>query len=431
VRARSAAICSSRAEPEAVETIALGLRERLAFEVSVLRRLGRGGRLEVVRHGVFAGFLVLLGALLLAVGTAKSARSLSCAASIGPMPIAPVFSVELHAEQTSLAEPAEVNLFGRFSWGVCSGIGPKVALEARRPGGEFAPAAGVATYHRGTGMVCGIPPGTPIPNPIPTPDPRPGPTPVPCTIDWSSEVLAYVTRPTETTDYRLRVGPLVSKTVTIMVANPLPEAERCNEVTPALAKPLLQAVPERTRIKYGDTVRVRGTFAYELCGRLVHPQTLPGIESLRAGARFPDQPARHMFAGPVRDPDGDLVWEFAPVQTTSYRLHYAGEFGEFETRVEVAPRLELELEAGAGAQERVSVCVRAYASTALRGVTVTLQRRTAGSGWEPLRTLTLDRSLSAVAQVALGSSDVELRVRVPTTLRHASATSTPILVPGS
>jgi hypothetical protein len=62
---------------------------------------------------------------------------------------------------------------------------------------------------------------------------------------------------------------------------------------------------------------------------------------------------------------------------------------------------------------------------------VTLQRRTAGSGWEPLRTLTLDRSLSAVAQVALGSSDVELRVRVPTTLRHASATSTPILVPGS
>jgi hypothetical protein len=130
-----------------------------------------------------------------------------------------------------------------------------------------------------------------------------------------------------------------------------------------------------------------------------------------------------MFAGPVRDPDGDLVWEFAPVQTTSYRLHYAGEFGEFETRVEVAPRLELELEAGAGAQERVSVCVRAYASTALRGVTVTLQRRTAGSGWEPLRTLTLDRSLSAVAQVALGSSDVELRVRVPTTLRHASATN--------
>jgi len=379
-----------------------------------------------VRHAVFGGFFVLLGALLLALGTAKSARSLSCPAPIGPMPIAPVFSVELHAEQTSLAEPAEVNLFGHFSWGVCSGIGPKVALEARRPGGEFAPAGGVAIYQRGTGMVCGIPPGTPIPHPIPTPDPRPVPTL--CTIDWSSEVLAYVTRPTETTDYRLHVGPLVSKTVTIIVANPLPEAERCNEVTPALAKPLLQAVPERTRIRYGDRVRVRGTFAYELCGRLVHPQTLPGIESLRAGARFPDQPARRMFAGPVREPDGELVWEFAPLQTTFYRLHYAGEFGEFESRVEVAPRLELE---AGRAQDRVSVRVRAYASTALRGVTVTLERRTAGSGWEPLRTLTLDRSLSAAAKVAVGSSGAELRVRVPTTLRHASATSSPILVPGS
>ena len=141
-------------------------------------------------------------------------------------------------------------------------------------------------------------------------------------------------------------------------------------------------MPERTRITYGETVRVRGTFAYELCGRLVHPQTLPGIESLRAGARFPDQPARRMVAGPVRESDGELVWEFAPVQTTFYRLHYVGAFGEFETWVEVAPRLELELEPGQ-ARGRLALRVHAYASTALRGVKVALERRTTGSGWQP------------------------------------------------
>jgi hypothetical protein len=244
-------------------------------------------------------------------------------------------------------------------------------------------------------------------------------------------VLAYVTRPTETTEYRLQAGPLTSKIVTITVADPLPEAERCNEVTPAAAKPLLQAVPDRMRITYGERVRVRGTFAYELCGRLVHPQTLPGIESLRAGARFPDQPARRMISGPIREQGGDLVWEFAPVQTTSYRLHYAGTFGDFETRVEVAPRLELELEAGRGAHDEVSVRAQAHASNALRGVKVTLERRTVGWRWASLRTVTLDRSLSAVAQVTVGSGDVELRAILPSTLRHASAVSRPILVPGT
>ena len=341
------------------------------------------------------------------------------------MPVAPVFSAELRAEQTTLAEPAEVDLFGRYSWGVCSGTGPKVTLEARRPGGEFEPAGGVATYRLGTGMTCTILPGSPVPAPTPTPVP----IPVPCMVDWSSVELAYVTRLTETTEYRLQVGPMTSKTVTITVANPRPQAERCNEVTRSLAAPLLQAVPERTRITYGERVRVRGTFAYELCGRLVHPQTLPGIESLRAGARFPDQPARRLVVGPVRESDGELVWEFAPVQTTFYRLHYAGAFGEFETRVEVAPRLELE--AGRGPQGDVTVRAQAHASTALRGVKVRLERRTAGSRWASLRTLTLDRSLSAVAQVTVGSSDVELRAIVPSTLRHASATSRPILVPGT
>ena len=343
------------------------------------------------------------------------------------MPAAPVFSAELRAEQTTLAEPAEVDLFGRYSWGICSGTAPQVTLEARRPGGEFAPAGGVAIYRLGTGMTCTTPPGSPAPTPTPTPVP----IPVPCMVDWSSVELAFVTRPTETTEYRLQVGPLTSKTVTITVANPSPEGEPCNEVTHSPVKPLLQAVPERTRITYGETVRVRGTFAYELCGgRLVHPQTLPGIESLRAGARFPDQPARRMISGPIREVDGGLVYEFAPLQTTYYRLHYFGEFGEFETRVEVAPRLELELEPGR-ARGRASVRLRAHASTALRGARVTLERRTASSGWEPLRTLTLDRTLSAVAQIAVNSSDAELRASVPSTLRHAPATSRSLLVPGS
>ena len=280
---------------------------------------------------------------------------------------------ELHAEQTTLAEPAEVNLFGHFSWGVCreSAHGhPGIAQTGRRVQargwGRGVPSRFRSCVHR--------PSWDADPEPDSNPAPIPLPAPAPCTVDWGSEVLAYVTRPTETTEYRLQVGPLTSETVTITVAIPLPESERCTEVAPAGVKPLLQAVPERMRITYGESVRVHGVFAYELCGRLVHPQTLPGIESLRAGARFPDQPARRMISGPIREPGGELVWEFAPVQTTSYRLHYAGTFGDFETRVEVAPRLELELQAGR-AQDRVSVRVRAYASSALRGVKVTLERR--------------------------------------------------------
>ncbi len=325
------------------------------------------------------------------------------------MPAAPVFSAELSAKQRELGAPASVDLLGRFSWGICRGTGPRVALEARGSGREFEPATGVAVYRRGTAFTC-----TPTLNTT-------GPVAA-CSVAWGTEDIAFVTTPAETTEYRLRVGPLVSETVTITVASPRPE-EHCRQAAINMGKPLLTVAPERARIVFGESVRIRGTFAVELCGRLLHPDSRPGIESLRSGDRFPYQPAQHVLAGPARERDGALVYEVAPPETTAYRLFYLGDFGVFTT-IEVAPKLELTMRRTRAG--RVSVRVQAYASGSLAGAQVEFERRS-GSGWKYLQTATLDPDLTAVARIPVGGS-IAIRASVRATQHYAPAVSPTLFV---
>lgn len=364
-----------------------------------------------MRLGLSAGLLALAGALLLAgLGAPDIARSLSCPTTAGPPPpAARVFSVELRSSAAALPAPGNVDLIGRYSWAVCTGPGPAVILEARAADGVFAPAGGVAIYRRGTPFTCTPPPSRP-------------PTPVACGIAWGTEELIYAAKPAETTEFRLRAGPLTSETVTVNVESPRPH-ERCGETLPAQAKPEFRVTPERTRIVFGERIRLRGTFGFRLCGQLLSPSARPAIESLRSGDRFPNQPARHLLAGPVREPNGTLVYEVAPPETTGYRLHFAGDFGQFTT-IEVAPKLELTR--GRARNGRVPVAVQAEATRSLQGTTVTLERRN-GATWKTLRTLTLDEDLVAFTRIAV-TGTIELRARVQATTHYAAAVSDPLLV---
>jgi len=351
--------------------------------------------------------------VLVQLGAPEAARSLSCPATAGPPPPpARVFSVELRSSSAALPAPGNVDLTGRYSWAVCTGPGPAVILEARAAGGVFAPAGGVAIYRRGAPFSC-------APPPLP---PSPPPTPVACGIAWGTEELVYAAKPAETTEFRLRAGPLTSEPVTVNVASPRPQ-ERCEEVLPAQAKPELRVVPERTRIVFGERVRLRGAFGFRLCGRLLSPNARPGIESLRSGDRFPYQPAQHVLAEPVREPDGTLVYELAPPETTGYRLYFMSDFGEFTT-VEVAPKLELTR--GQARNGRVLVAVHAEAARSLQGTTVALERRVRAT-WKLLRTLTLDEDLVAFTRIPVSGS-IELRARVRATTHYAAAVSQPLLV---
>jgi hypothetical protein len=185
-----------------------------------------------------------------------------------------------------LENPGAIDLEARYSWGLCRGTAPAVALEARIAGEEFTPAVGVLVHHRGNPVSCGGIPGS-------------SPPVAACTISWDTEQRTYVAIPAETTEYRLRVGPLVSDTVTVRVSNARTE-ERCRE--PAVnvndLRPRLEFRPERTQIVFGDRVRVRATVGYELCGRLVRPGSFqPGLQSRRRGATIPTAPAEDIVAG--------------------------------------------------------------------------------------------------------------------------------------
>jgi hypothetical protein len=363
-----------------------------------------------VRGALPAGFLALVGGLLLAqLGTPGPARSLSCAASTKPIPPAPVYHVELSAKQTTLDTSGSVDLFGRFRWGICVGTSPRITLEASVGGGEFARAGGVAIYSSGSPMICTSPPG--VPGPV-----------TGCAIAWDTEDLAFVAAPVQTTEYRLRVGPLVSEPIAINVTQPHPE-EHCEQVPPAPERRQLFVTPERTRIVYGESVRVRGTFAYELCGRLLRPGVLTGIESRRAGERYTNQPPRHLLSGPTKEPSGDVIYELAPPETTDYRIFFASDFGDFTT-VEVAPKLALQV--GRASVGSVPVRVQAYATSSLVGAQVRIERR-AGTGWKLLTTTTFDEDLRAFARIPK-RGNVEIRAVAPATLHYATGLSSPLQV---
>ncbi len=353
------------------------------------------------------------------LGVPRDARPLSCAApakSATPPPPAKVFSVSLSASATTLETPASVDLRGRYSYAVCSGPGPRVILEARVDEGEFAPARGVAVYWRGTPFICAT-------NDQPPPLPAGA-----CGTAWGTEDAIYVAAPAETTEFRLRAGPLVSDPVVVDVARPQPET-RCEDTVADIARnpPVLQLVPDRQRIVYGESVQVRGRFGYELCGRLLRPNSAPAIESRWVGARYTNQPAEHVRSGPVATTDGEHLYVFAPPATTSYRLFYASTFGRFTT-IQVEPRLELA--AKPASDGMVTIHVQAQASHLLQGTPARFEKWT-GSRWKTLRTVPLNGQLAATLRISASANTVEIRASVRASKHHTAAVSPRLLIRGA
>jgi hypothetical protein len=153
---------------------------------------------------------------------------------------------------------------------------------------------------------------------------------------------------------------------------------------------------------------------------------LTGLESRRAGAAYPDQPAQDVISGPTRDASGEFVYEVNPKMTTSYRLMVLGSFGDFAT-IEVAPKLELDL-LRRTSDSRTTVRVRARGSTSLVGARISLERQTA-SGWEPATSLRLGANLQAVKAIQVRGS-TRVRATLPATAHHAASTSSSVLVRG-
>jgi len=251
-----------------------------------------------------------------------------------------------------------------------------------------------------------------------------------CTVSWGTEQLEYITAPAQTTDYQLRVGPLVSEVITVTVVNPT-DTVPCNQASGGRSVPVqprLVITPDRSRIVFGERVRLRASFGYEMCGRLLRPSFMTGLESRRGGAIYSDQPAQDVISGPTRDANGDLVYEVSPKMTTSYRLMFLGNFGEFTT-IEVAPRLELEL-LRRTTGPRVAVRVRVHADASLVGARVDLERQTA-LGWERLTSLKLGGNLTAVTRVRLNARALRLRAALPATARYGASASPAVSVRGT